>query len=426
MSHAKLRQAIALEAARLMYERSETEYFTAKRKAAKRLSRQRLKPEDLPSNAEIREQIQVFARIHEGEARTRHLREMRLEALRLMRELLAFRPRLIGSVMTGHVRKGSDIDLHLFCDSPALITDVLQHHGRQFDLERKQVVKHGESRIFTHIHVYDRFPFELTVYPENKAHYVFRSSITGKAIERASIRELEELLLREYPDLALEEALDQREQQQEVDPYPVFRLLLQPLEAVKGSPVHHPEGDVLFHSLQVFELARELRPYDEEFLLAALLHDVGKGLDRSRHVQAGLEALEGLITERTEFLIAHHMDAHAYRCGKLKGPLRRELETSPDFEELLLLEECDSAGRVPGAMVGTLDEALDYLRTLEQSNEGVHKKVTRTANTRMNRKRWFAFDLGDWRLGWCQIPWSRTLERGSVRSQILVRSAIRS
>jgi hypothetical protein len=50
----KLRQAIALEAARLMYERQETEYYTAKRKAAKRLCRQGIKPEDLPSNAEIR------------------------------------------------------------------------------------------------------------------------------------------------------------------------------------------------------------------------------------------------------------------------------------------------------------------------------------------------------------------------------------
>ena len=41
-------------------------------------------------------------------------------------------------------------------------------------------------------------------------------------------------------------------------------------------------------SLQVFELARERRPYDEEFLLAALLHDIGKGLDPADHVAAAL------------------------------------------------------------------------------------------------------------------------------------------
>jgi hypothetical protein len=368
MSNVKLRQAIALEAARLMYERVESEYFTAKRKAAKRLCRWGVKPEDLPSNAEIREQIQVFARIHEGDQRTRHLRDMRLEALRMMRLLRPFRPRLIGSVMTGHVRKGSDIDLHVFCDSPALVADLLQQQGCQYDLERKQVVKHGEARVFTHIHVYDRFNFELTVYPEDKAHYVFKSSITGKAIERASIAELEDFLVREYPDLRLDEEIASAEEA--TDPYPVFRMLLLPLENVKGPARYHPEGDVLYHSLQVFEQARDRRPYDEEFLLAALLHDVGKGLDSANHVGAALLALDGLLTERTRFLIERHMDAHAYREGKLGARARRELEASPDFEDLMLLEECDAAGRVPGAVVGTVDEALDYLRELARSNEG--------------------------------------------------------
>src|SRR5499427_6082566 len=172
MANDKLRRQIALDAARLMYDRVESEYYTAKRKAAKQLCRRGVKPEDLPSNAEIREQIQVFARIHEGDRRTENLRDMRLEALRLMRLLRPFRPRLIGSVMTGHVRKGSDIDLHVFSDSPHLITDLLEQEGLQYDLERKQVVKHGEARVFTHVHVYARFNFELTVYPEDRAHYV--------------------------------------------------------------------------------------------------------------------------------------------------------------------------------------------------------------------------------------------------------------
>src|SRR3954447_23783172 len=163
MSDVKLRQAIALEAARLMYERVETEYFTAKRKAARRLCRKHLKPSDLPSNAEIRDQIQLFARLHEGESRLTHLREMRVAALAMMRLLRPFRPRLIGSVMTGHVRKGSDIDLHVFSDSVSPIAELLENEGYRFDVERKQVLKHHETRVFTHVHVYDRFDFELTV-----------------------------------------------------------------------------------------------------------------------------------------------------------------------------------------------------------------------------------------------------------------------
>src|SRR4051794_19018975 len=262
----KLRQAIALEAARLMYERVESEYYTAKRKAAKRLCRGSPKPEDLPSNAEIRDLVQTFARMHEGDRRTANLRAMRLDALKIMRLLRLFKPRLIGSVMTGHVRQGSDIDIHVFTDSPSAVTGVLEAEGCQFDVERKHVVKHDEARVFTHVHVHDRFNFELTVYPEDKAHYVFKSSITGKAIERASIRELEELLNKEYPDLSLDEELDDTAAVE--DPYPLFRMLLLALERVQQSPEYHPEGDALYHTLQVFELARDARPYDEEFLLA--------------------------------------------------------------------------------------------------------------------------------------------------------------
>lgn len=366
MANVKLRHTIALEAARLMYERVETEYFTAKRKAAKRVCRGTVKPGDLPSNAEIRDQIQLFARLHEGERRTENLKGMRLAALHMMRLLRVFRPRLIGSVMTGHVRKGSDIDLHVFSNSASLIADLLEREGYQFDVERKQVLKHNEARVFTHIHVHDRFSFELTVYAEDQAHYVFKSSITGKAIERASIRELEEFMAREYPDLDLDAGPSG--EAEEADPYPVFRQLLLPLENVKQAVRHHPEGDVLYHLLQVFELARAQRPYDEEFLLAALLHDVGKGIDPYDHVAAGLEALEGLVTERTRFLIDHHMDALEYKAGILGARMRQLLQASEDFEDLMLLRELDSAGRVPGAVVGTVDEALEFIKQVARDN----------------------------------------------------------
>ena len=368
MADVKLRHAIAVEAARLMYARAESEYFTAKRKAAKRLARGDVKPADLPSNAEIRDQVQAFARMHEGDRRVVNLRDMRLHALRRMRDLARFRPRLIGSVLTGHVRHGSDIDLHLFSDSTEAVTAALDADGVQYDVERKRVLKHGVERVFTHVHVHDVFPFELTVYAADLAHFVFTSSITGKAIERASVAELEQLLAAEYPDVDLDGAV--RDQADAVDPYHVYRLLLLPLDRVKQNPAYHPEGDVLYHSLQVFAHARELAGYDEEFLLAALLHDVGKGIDRHDHVAAGVQALAGLITERTEFLIANHMLAHDYRAGTLGARARRKLEASADFDDLLRLNACDRAGRVPGAAVGTVDEALGFVRDLERANAG--------------------------------------------------------
>jgi hypothetical protein len=365
MADERIRRQIAFLAAQMMYHRTETEYFTAKRKAARQLGIEyRHRPADLPSNKEIRDQIQAMARMHEGPKRVERLRDMRLDALRVMRLLARFRPRLIGSVRTGHVRKGSDIDIHVFCDSTALITDTLIEHNLQYDVEHKRIIKHGEERVFTHVHVYDENNFELTVYPEDKAHYVFKSSITGKAIERSSIAELEALLKAEYPEICVDaevEAIENR-----IDPFLLYRMLLEPLEGVKQSPRHHPEGDALYHSLQVFELARDERPYDEEFLLAALLHDVGKAIDPSDHVQAALQALEGSITERTSWLIAHHMEVHALRAGTLGVKARARLQQSEHYDDLMLLAELDRRGRVRGAAVCELEEALVFLREMSR------------------------------------------------------------
>lgn len=368
MADVRIRRQIAFLAAQMMYSRSESEYFTAKRKAAKQLGVEyRFRPGDLPSNAEVRDQIQAMARMHEGPKRLDKLRDMRFEALRLMRKLARFRPRLIGSVWTGHVRQGSDIDIHLFSDSLALVTDTLEEYGLDYEVERKKVVKHGEERVFTHIHVHDRFPYELTLYPEDKLSYVFKSSITGQAIERASIAQLEDALRAENPDVDLDFEVERIEDH--VDRFEIYRMLLQPLEGVKQNPRWHPEGDALYHSLQVFDLARDERGYDEEFLLAALLHDVGKAIDPSDHVAAGLQALEGTITERTETLIALHMDALAYRNGTLGARARLRLEQSDEFEDLMLLRELDTRGRVPGAVVAELPEVLAYLRELAADND---------------------------------------------------------
>jgi hypothetical protein len=348
-----------------MYSREVTEYYTAKQKAARQLCHGWIKPADLPSNVEIRDQIQLLARLFEGESRTDNLLAMRLTALAMMRRLAPFRPRLIGSVLTGHVRQGSDIDLHVFSDTTEAVTHLLDLDGLAYIVERKQVRKNGEERIFTHIHLTDRFPFELTLYPVNQVHYAFKSSITGKAIERVSIGELEQFLAREYPEVDLAAAAEEAANQ--VDRFQVYESLLLPLENVKQPLKYHPEGDALYHSLQVFDHARDALAYDEEFLAAALLHDVGKAIDPTAHEAAAVEALEGFITERTSWLIEHHMLAHQLADGTLGARACRRLKQSEYFEDLITLGECDRAGRQPGVEAPELEEALDYLRELSQN-----------------------------------------------------------
>jgi predicted HD phosphohydrolase len=126
----------------------------------------------------------------------------------------------------------------------------------------------------------------------------------------------------------------------------------------------HPEGDMLYHSLQVFDHARDALAYDEEFLTAALLHDIGKAIDPAEHVTAALEALDGFITERTAWLIEHHMLAHQLADGTLGTRARRRLQQSDNFDDLVLLAECDRDGRQAGVESPELEEALDYLREL--------------------------------------------------------------
>ena len=216
------------------------------------------------------------------------------------------------------------------------------------------------------MHVSDRFPFELTVYAANLAHYVFKSSITGKAIERASIAELEQFLADEYPDMPTRSGGAGGRATRSIA-FRSTRCCCCRWKSVKQSPKYHPEGDALYHSLQVFDLARDALPYDEEFLLAALLHDVGKAIDSARPRGAALEALEGFITPRTAWLIEHHMEAHALRDGTLGARARRRLQESDDFEDLQLLGDCDRQGRQRGVDAPDLDEALEYLRELAKN-----------------------------------------------------------
>ena len=363
MSHSKLRRQIAYQAARLMYDRQESEYYQAKIKAARTVCKERVKPKDLPSNAEIRTEVLLLAKIMEGNVAEDRLRDMRIEALRVMRILDRFKTYLIGSVLTGHIRTGSDIDIHVFADNIHQVTNELDYHGFRYTVQQKRVVKNNERQLYRHIHIQDRFEVELTVYPLSKTSFNFRSSITGKAIEKISADQLEGLLKIEYPEIDISSSLEQAEEM--LDRFQVFQMLLLPLENVKQNPKWHPEGEALYHSLQVYDLACDQLPYDEEFLLAALLHDVGKAIDPYDHVTAGVEAVQEFVTDRTLWLIKHHMLAHQLHDRTIGARARNRLMRHESYDDLVLLGECDRGGRKSGVEVTDVDDALDYIRSID-------------------------------------------------------------
>lgn len=146
--------------------------------------------------------------------------------------------------------------------------------------------------------------------------------------------------------------------------------LVRVLAAVKQDPAAHPEGDVLEHTLQAFDLVHRERPFDEELLTATLVHDVGRGIDRADPIASGLAALGELITPRSRWLLENLDTARAHAAGTIGARARQRLESHPDFLDVLLLEEADRKACVQGYAAPSLDEALAILRALDAEDAG--------------------------------------------------------
>lgn len=200
----QLRQMLVREAARLMYEEGVGQYHDAKHLAAKRILGRgqkgsfQTRTRDLPSNGEISEEVAAIARFHEGDSLTQRLFHMRVTALEVMSCLLDYSPRLIGSVSTGRIRKGSDIDLHVFTDSIESLTSHID--SLDWDYEGKQItIRKGNAFVeYTHIYLDQEFPVELSVYPRMELRIRGRSSTDGKPIVRVSPDSLLQILLEEH------------------------------------------------------------------------------------------------------------------------------------------------------------------------------------------------------------------------------------
>lgn len=130
-----------------------------------------------------------------------------------------------------------------------------------------------------------------------------------------------------------------------MDPDLTLIDLLNALDGIPQHPRHHPEGDALYHSLQVFEHATRASR-DPELWAAALLHDVGKAIDVRGHAEMGAELLTDVVSPRVVWLVRHHMHLayHPHRT-------RRRFRNDPRLRDLERLRRWDLAGRSPYANV---------------------------------------------------------------------------
>jgi predicted nucleotidyltransferase len=182
---------LALEAARLMVQRIETEYLHAKERAILMLGLPYNTP--YPTNRQIKEYIGKLTREKMGaEAMAGQVRAMRETAEELMTILADFDPHLIGSTLSGKIRDSSDIDLHVYCHHHAEVEQRLKSFGYQ-EVEAEYV--ENQKGTFVHLRWLENgFPMEITIHNWSQRGDVPISSVTGKPMKRADLDELRRIL----------------------------------------------------------------------------------------------------------------------------------------------------------------------------------------------------------------------------------------
>lgn len=189
----RLRARVAHEAARIMHEQGVRDWGLAKRKAAERLGAD---GRALPRNEEIEAALGAYRRLFDADhgARLRRLREAAVEAMRM---LSAFEPRLVGSVLSGVAGAHSDVNLHLFSDTPEAVASFLDERRIPYETcERRLRPAAGlEPRGYPAFrYVAGEVTVELTVFPFDGLRQPPCSPVDGRPMRRAGLAAVEALL----------------------------------------------------------------------------------------------------------------------------------------------------------------------------------------------------------------------------------------
>jgi hypothetical protein len=189
-----MRKALAQEAARIMAEHGIEDYLQAKRKAADRLGVNDVSV--LPKNVEIEAALRAHQRLFGRESHDHSIMEQRRVALKTMRLLAEFNPRLVGSVLTGTATDYSDINLHLFADASETVAIKLLDIGVPHEFYERRVKMDAERSVN-----YPALRFEAsgrtvdaTVFPIDGIRQSPYSPVDGRPMKRADAREVSALI----------------------------------------------------------------------------------------------------------------------------------------------------------------------------------------------------------------------------------------
>ena len=189
-----LRQAVADEAARIMNEQGVDDFLLAKRKAAERLGV--TDASILPRNTEIEAAMMAHHRLFAHDRHAADLTNLRRAALSAMRLMADFQPRLVGPVLNGSASAHSEINLHLFSETPEAVSLRLDERGvphevleRRVRFERDRAVSYPALRF-----VAGRQTVDAVVFPLDGIRQSPCSPVDGKPMRRIDAEELEVLL----------------------------------------------------------------------------------------------------------------------------------------------------------------------------------------------------------------------------------------
>ena len=189
-----MRQAVAEEAARIMREQGVADYLLAKRKAADRMGV--TDASILPRNTEIEAALVAHQRLFGAGRHAADLAALRRSALEAMRLLSDFPPRLGGPVLTGTASPHSEINLHLFSESPEAVSLRLEDRGVPHEvLERRMRFERDRTLTYPALRfVAGRQTVDAVVFPLDGIRQAPSSPVDGKPMRRATAAEVEALL----------------------------------------------------------------------------------------------------------------------------------------------------------------------------------------------------------------------------------------
>ena len=125
---------IAAAAARLVVEDG-MEYGAAKRRAARALGRNRVRPAELPGNDEVEDEVRAYIDLFCADTQPAELAALREVAADWMARLAQFRPHLTGAVWRGTATRLSSVHLQLYCDDPKSAELALIDLGIDYDVD---------------------------------------------------------------------------------------------------------------------------------------------------------------------------------------------------------------------------------------------------------------------------------------------------